>query len=656
MTPFLAFRCAPVTPRPAAVVGDRGRLLGAVCIAALALLAGCSSPPMGADLSTPRTVYNQSHDNALDSDQLSQGTQVILRRFDQVEAFEKTPDATIQLIHRKAAETGEHDLLFALAELNYRTGELTRKASDELAEGRARDYYLAACVYAWFFLFDGKPEQLPGPFDDRFRLACDLYNYGLAWALAKPPSTAALVSFQRGLRKLPVGELEILYNPSEFSKTLARADHFVVADKFLVRGLSVRNRRAGLGAPLVAVGNVMADGKGLNSQPVTVLLRVRGAFADLGRQKCQASLEIYSPFDKDSFRVNGQKVPLANDTTIPIAYALNQDWVWRLGERQFLSGREEIPSNVYPLRPYVRGAIPVVFVHGTASSPIWWAEMINTLSADPVIGKRYQFWYFIYNSGNPVVYSATKLRESLTARLAEVDPEGTDEALKQMVVIGHSQGGLLTKLTATDTGDQLMAVLNGMAKRKVKFSEKEQALVQKYLYFTPLPFVKRVVFISTPHRGSYHVGGFMLKLGTWLVDLPGNIVDQGREIAGVKEKMQLPEELLQSSTSLDGMSPDNPIMLKLADIPVAPGITSHSIIAVDGDGPVEEGDDGVVTYKSAHVPYVESEFIVRWGHSCQDQPATIEEVRRILLEHLRQLPSNAPQETDEAKAAEAHDS
>jgi hypothetical protein len=42
----------------------------------------------------------------------------------------------------------------------------------------------------------------------------------------------------------------------------------------------------------------------------------------------------------------------------------------------------------------------------------------------------------------------------------------------------------------------------------------------------------------------------------------------------------------------------------------------------------------VVRYTSAHVDYVESEFIVRTGHSSQDHPLVIEEIRRILLEHL----------------------
>ena len=52
-----------------------------------------------------------------------------------------------------------------------------------------------------------------------------------------------------------------------------------------------------------------------------------------------------------------------------------------------------------------------------------------------------------------------------------------------------------------------------------------------------------------------------------------------------------------------------------------------------GDGPKEEGDDGVVAYRSAHIDEAVSERVVRWDHSCQGQPEVIEEIRRILLKH-----------------------
>ena len=86
-------------------------------------------------------------------------------------------------------------------------------------------------------------------------------------------------------------------------------------------------------------------------------------------------------------------------------------------------------------------------------------------------------------------------------------------------------------------------------------------------------------------------------------------------------------------TSIDNMTPGNPFIQALAELPVAPGVHAHSIIAVDGDGPLETRSDGVVKYESAHVDGVDSELIVRSSHSAQDQPAVIEEIRRILLEH-----------------------
>jgi hypothetical protein len=81
------------------------------------------------------------------------------------------------------------------------------------------------------------------------------------------------------------------------------------------------------------------------------------------------------------------------------------------------------------------------------------------------------------------------------------------------------------------------------------------------------------------------------------------------------------------------MNPSSGYIQALAAIPVAPGVHAHSIIGVKGDGPVEEGDDGVVKYTSAHLDGVESELVIRSDHSVQWAPDAIEEVRRILLLH-----------------------
>ena len=59
--------------------------------------------------------------------------------------------------------------------------------------------------------------------------------------------------------------------------------------------------------------------------------------------------------------------------------------------------------------------------------------------------EHYELWLFIYNTGNPIAYSGMLLRDALTKAVADLDPGAKDPGLKQMVVIGHSQGGLLTR-------------------------------------------------------------------------------------------------------------------------------------------------------------------------------------------------------------------
>src|SRR5208337_1741741 len=247
----------------------------------------------------------------------------------------------------------------------------------------------------------------------------------------------------------------------------------------------------------------------------------------------------YSGYGSNSVQVGEASIPLQTDLTAPLAHGLNESFVWSLGMGQFLSSVERIKTDVYLSQPYQRGRIPVVFVHGTFSSPIWWAEMMNTLRSDPEIRQRCQFWFFIYNSGNPMPYSALKLRECLAEKVRQLDPDGTDSALQQMVVIGHSQGGLLAKLTATDTGDRLWQAMGIKSLEDPKLTEKQRELIQRYTVFEPLPFVKQVIFISTPHRGSYKATSFARRITRRFVTLPATLVQHASELTGLAENLNV---------------------------------------------------------------------------------------------------------------------
>jgi pimeloyl-ACP methyl ester carboxylesterase len=324
-------------------------------------------------------------------------------------------------------------------------------------------------------------------------------------------------------------------------------------------------------------------------------------------------------------------VPLETDSTAPLAYMLNDSSIWsQLGPKRFLSSGQQKPELILT-QPYVPGRIPVVFVHGTAGSPLWWAEMWNTLHSDPVMRKRFQFWFFMYNSSIPIVISAKALRNSLSEQVRKLDPEGKDPALQEMVVIGHSQGGLLAKMTVVRTGDLLRHSLNNLSTDELDLTPEMKQLV----IFESSPFVKRVVFISTPHRGSYlavSLRNFIRKF----VDLPADVVKLSADFLSLnKGKLKMPKDMEgKIPTSMDDMTSTNPWLIALAELPITPDVAANSIISVKGEGDYHQGDDGVVQYASAHLEGVESEFIVRSEHSCQGNPLVIEEVRRILVKHL----------------------
>ena len=595
------------------------------------LMSGCGGAIGTRDVGF-RKAYEQINSNALLDEDYSITSKTVLQRYNMGQFFREDPQKCLTELHKKIKTDHRRDLLFALAELNYFTAKYTLRDLDDSPLPENRQYYLDAAIYAYFYLFNNTRNKPANPFNRRYRLACDIYNIALAKALTDAKGNLVL---EAGVRPLPFGTIDLSLDARDFPVKLDQVSKIVAADRLDIYGLSRRNRDAGLGVPLIVVGKKTLDLPIKHSSPGTLLMRIEGSIRTLESGSLQGCMELYAPFDRTRVEIDGKSVPLESDLSAQLAYTLNQPVLWSLDIAGFFSGKSAMPTGLYFMKPYNPAQIPVIFVHGTASSLVWWAEMFNTLMADPVLRRRCQFGFYLYDSGKAIDLSARQFREILTSEVAELDPEGRNKALRNMVIIGHSQGGLLTKLTAVDTQDDIIRGVTGKGLEELNLTPEQREMIRKSAVFEPLPFVDRVVFISTPHRGSFLAGDLIRKLVRKLVYLPVDIVKQTVILGKALATAEVPEEWRSGNrTSIDSMSPKNPALLALAKIPLAPGVKGHSIISVQGDGDPTQGDDGVVEYKSAHVDYVESELIVKSGHSCQGHPLTIEEVRRILLLHL----------------------
>ena len=593
------------------------------------VLAGCA-PAVGVKTLTPESANRSLTANVLNTGEPSTSAYEFLYRANLASLYEKNPPSVLATLHAGLGGRDERDRLYALAELSY----------DHAIRKNDERYFLAAALYAWMFLFDEKLEGRPSRYDPRVRVAMDLYNRGIAEGLSAR-DTMDVTSRQAAL---PFATMDIVVDPAGLGYAGYQLQNFTSLAGLETRGFRNRYRTRGIGAPMAAsvarTGDKSVDRWiGPRSKvPKTALLRFENPRAALSGGVVHAKLELLDVEKTKSVPIAGESVPLETEMTAALAYRLEGSPIWdfeiagfRRGDLSLDTGRTD---NLFMLHPYQPGQIPVVFVHGTASSPARWAEMTNELMNDPVLGSRYQYWYFLYNTGNPVAYSAAQLRKAIANAVTDIDPQGKDPALERMVVIGHSQGGLLTKLMAVSSGDRFWRNVSNVPFEQADLSKSTRELLSESIFFEPVPQVRRVVFIATPHHGAMMADHFLGNLARRLISLPATVLGVGADLirlqaSGAIKRIAVP-------TSLDNMKPTNPFLVTLVETPVAPGVHAHSIVPVNGVGPPEKLNDTVVTYESAHITPVDSEYIVRSKHSTQAVPETIEEVRRILYLHLEQ--------------------
>jgi hypothetical protein len=428
----------------------------------------------------------------------------------------------------------------------------------------------------------------------------------------------------------------------------------VPADEYHVSGFSHHYRSDGLGVPLVALWpphqcrNARAPEDRYFPEdvatPATAVLRVGEQESGGAWHGQSLTLILHDPFDYQTVDVGGTAWPLAADRTTALAVQVNRG---RGLQGAALSGvlasdLGRFEEGLYMLRPYQPGKIPVVLVHGLISSPLAWAETYNELCNDPALADHYQFWMFLYATGEPIPVAAAHLRETLREAMATFDASGSEPALRQTVVIGHSQGGLLTKILAQDSGLVIWNAVVNIPYPASRLAPESQALLDRALIFRPEPYVRRLVFIATPHGGSPVADGPLGRMGLVLSRPQGNTARIGAELDAAYGPGSYNGGLRGETFSLRNLSPSSRVIQGLRAIPIDTSVPHHSIVLQLNHHAASGRGDGLVPYESSHLPSATSEVLVRGFHVQVGQQGVTDELRRILRIHLTEVGADLP--------------
>ncbi len=618
----------------------------ALSLLVLAAALGCSSPQYVKLRSVPRNpLVDQLKLTARGGPQPTERTRQLLRQHDLDRSLNGQPEVVLASFQQVVDQEPSPEKLYSFAELNYLAG----KKLEHTNPPAALDHLGAAVSYAYLYLFDDRFARYRNPYDPQFRGACDVYNAALESTLRIARKQGVLMPGKTYTIETATQSWNVTVVARGANWQASDFERFEFVSDYEVQGLKNQYRSFGLGVPLIAVRRARNPQDPRErfyppnlSFPVTAFVRllpVQPSQGPGGRPQHTALLELYDPLAASETVVGQRIVPLETDLSTPLAYFLNNPQLDQLATAGLLRvDKSQSLRGLYMVQPYEPGKIPVIMVHGLWSSPLTWMEMFNDLRGDPVIRRRYQFWFYLYPTGQPFWESAAQFRQDLAAAREILDPQRSERRLDQIVLVGHSMGGLVSKLQTVESGNAFWQIVSERPFAEIQAPPGVKRQLEQEFFFRPNPSIRRVITIGTPHRGSPFASETARYLARKLITLPELTLTARQQVVRDNRALLRNPDLLETSTSLDSLSPASPVLPVLLAAPKAPWVTYHNIVGVIQSsnwlGKLAAGSDGVVSYESAHLDDVASELVVNADHSHVHRHAlSVLEVRRILLEH-----------------------
>ncbi len=591
--------------------------------------------------------------------QPGQRSELFLRRHALEEEYFRDPEALLCELRDSMTDQPELERLHVLAELAYIEGHRHRMAGREQLAGQ----YLATAVMASYqYLFDPRLDVRRNAYDPLFRQVCDTYNASLEGMLRIMKAQDTLRPGGKFVASSLEGQpLEIAISMSGRWRDHEFKDFEFVSD-FNTEGLENVYHTYGLGVPLIAIRQSGVNPDSVDEQyypkglavSLTAFIQTSIQATDSPdsqpRQKCL--IQLIDPLEQTDIAVGNRFAPLESDITTPLAYYLDDPL---LGSSVFATAallNGELAGKfrgMYMLEPYDPEKIPVVMVHGFWSSPMTWTEMFNDLRGDKTIRDNYQFWFYMYPSGQPFWFSARQMREDLHELRAKLDPQAQSPMLDEIVLVGHSMGGLVSRLQTLDSEDRFWQLLSDQPVTELSGDTTTRQRLRDTLYFSANPSIARVITIGTPHRGSPVSNNVTRWFSQKLFRLPDTLSNEYRQIVRDNPDYFAESHLLSIETSTDALSPDSRFFDAMQSARRSSRVTYHNIVGLKPANSyvpwskLATDTDGVVSIDSAKSPDASTQVEVHAEHSVIHQhPRAIMEVRNVLFDHLHSLRGSRP--------------
>lgn len=513
--------------------------------------------------------------------------------------------------------------------------------------------------YAYLFLTQRKPQDRI--FDNRQVQIRDFYNQ----AIAKQVTLYALRNPQKQVQtQIQLGDNTYRINFDDFPQLAKQPlEKFISSYNLNFSGLRTINRRDGFGSEFVAVfppSNRKESSKYIvdplhynfksgqnpnihDARYLAVTLVVEPQFkpknVDQILNNPQFVIKVYDPYNTENIKVAGKSYPLAANFSAPYGLWLAENNLGILAYLSLLDRDQRLSMpHLYKLEPYNPNKKIIVLVHGLASSPEAWIGLTNDIMGDRVLREHYQVWQIFYSTNMPILESRYQIYALLQQAFDGLNSQ--DAADHNAVLIGHSMGGIISRLLVSkaDLSDKAFKMLNTNQRQRFK---RDQNVLNRFK-IQPIENFDRAIFMSAPHRGTDYADRWFTLAARKIIRLPSSFLgaltdtltndatDQAKDLTN-----GINGGLIQNGPS--DLSHKSKFIALTKDVVPPKGYVFHSIMGnITKSQEPDQITDGIVPYSSAHLDGAVSEKIIKGGHSIQETPEALLELRRILRLHLQQ--------------------